>query len=289
MKNRGLFLNLIVAGAVSILAGCSGSSGGAGPTTREDIINLTWDPVLPSVEATYTAYASADITIGGTSVVSSTFTLTKAEITRLQYKADSLGAGMTGNFVTGIEFQYGIDTNHGSNSFDLYVRPLYFTCSTPPAPGSVYTYTATPSSLDTTNSFYLLSPTGTMSKDVSNQNMVDAGNYRREVRISHYYGDTFTHYIPGQDIKSVVYPFQEIDTLMKANSDSTVILLSVGFPIISGTYPFIRHSLLLEPTGCPAGTAICSLFPQNCCADLTNPCPTNCANTGVVYTITTKY
>ena len=290
MKTNKFWAFIAIAGVTCSTIACGHhkvrfkDAGGPG----EDIINLSWDAVLPSYTATYVTYAVNDITISGASVALSTFPLTQKAADSLQNVAMRLGAGATGGYVTAVEIQYGIDTNSHANSFDLYIRPLYLTCSsTTPGPGSVYTYTATAASLSSSNPFYLISSSGKITQDVGNRNVIDAANYEREIRISHYYHDPSPVFTSGQDIQSVIYPFQEIDTVMKANSDTLLTLINVGFPVIQGSYPYIRQSLFLQPPTCT--TTPCSLFPQNCCADQGNVCPPQCPNEAVNFIITTKY
>ncbi len=295
MKKHLFSAIIALIGIAWILLSCDNNNEKIKIISGEDPIDLSADVVQVNSGKNYETYAISDLKISNTSIEPVTFMLYKYVINRLQGIANQLGpTGGSGGYITGLQIKYGIDTTHSPYSIELFLRPGYFKRGSTAGIANTYYYNTVAADNNPSNFFYSLSTDGTITQDVTGKNVDDQKHYQKYMTIVHYTNDPKPWFNPSMsdtgDIRTLIYSFQELDTIMKVNSDTAIKLRNISYPFPVGSTPYLKHDLLLVPSGLNlTNTSLMKTnFPTKVYANLANMCPPDCpsaSGSGIYFTL----
>jgi len=189
------------------------------------------------------------------------------------------------NYITVLQIKYGYHTN----KVVLYFKPLCLTRDSYNSTSKIGTY-SNHNKFD--SAYYTCSPTGVTIAPYKNQFLVDSASYVSSMQIRHHVGGSVSAFYPNNtvdsaDVSSIIFSFQEVYALVKANNSSHYVKFSniARTSMIDGLN-FVRHSIAMGPSDLPpskTSTVQGSGVYFNVYADFGNMCPPAC--TSLSYTL----
>ena len=183
------------------------------------------------------------------------------------------------NYVTVLQIKYGI---HASRVI-LYYKPLCLTRDSYNTTTKVGTY-SNHNSFD--SCYYTCSPSGFIKAPYKNQFQKDSLSYADSMQIRHHagggIGGFYTTNNDSGDVNSIIFSFQEIYALVKANNYSKYVkFCNIGETATPYGISFNRHGIMMGPNDLPpskSAAAQGSGVYFNVYADLGNMCPPSCSS-----------
>jgi hypothetical protein len=248
----------------------------------EDVLALSGDTIQPpSANAGFALKNSSLYSyIGGilTTIDSLQNKMDTAYLRNLYDSATKRAHGT--NYVTVLQIKYGYHTN----KVVLYFKPLCLTRDSYNSTTKVGTY-SNHNNFD--SAYYTCSPTGVTIAPYKNQFLVDSASYVSSMQIRHHIGSSVRAFYPyntvdSADVNSIIFSFQEVYALVKANNNSRYVKFSniARTSLIDGSN-FVRHSIAIGPSDLPpsktAGVQGSGVY-FNVYADLGSMCPPGCTS-----------
>lgn len=165
-------------------------------------------------------------------------------------------------YILALQLIYGLDRN---NKMKLLYHPLFLQ-KTDTIPGNTSQVEYTPSG----KSYYYIYDKTDFARTTDTSYVSD---YRTGIRIRHTGDTAFTAFRSREDVRSITFPFQEIDSVIAENNSKTITLLNAAVIINTGGKACLKQILFLTPDNIRDSTGF--IFYKKY-GNLAHLCPPNC-------------